>query len=317
VAETLLAKHGADALQAHRAAVAGLSAATDPPLPGYVVNYLVQARLGVGVPFSYLVPDEALVPIESIRFFTVDENWCDALMEGILAVGGASTRDTEHVAAVLPALKKAIRHAVPLAAGVRRRAVSRPELAARAAATARAEAGGPSAAANGVPPLPGPPPVTGLVLRSALVSGYPGFSVRAFTTTDIPAGADPSTIPDDEVVPILRLEQIAPSVLVALFAGTPQLVWIEEPHHGVQLGVDVVGGVEQITPVAGNGEPLDPPPAPVDVPMRTGPVPKVIDIAALASSLGTGGSAALATQLLRPPFRLRFSANPESETTVT
>jgi hypothetical protein len=300
--ERLLGRHGAAALSAHRDAVATLTADTDPPLPAYTLNYLVGARLARNVPFGYLVPDPALLPPESARFFTIDEAWFDSLMEGILAVGGSSTRDTEHVAAVLPALRESIRRAVPLMAGVRRRALSDADLAVHAVSTTRA------VAAGDIPALPDPPPVTGWLLRSALVSDYPGFSVRAFTTTAIPPNADPSTIPVEETVPIVRIEQLAPSVLLVLFAGTPQLVWIEEPHHGVQLGVE---DGDTITPVAGDGTALDPEPAPVTVPMRPGSVPGVIDVGALAGELGTTGSGAFATQLLRPPYRIRFSTDPQ------
>jgi hypothetical protein len=300
MAERLLAVHGAAALAAHRDAVAALDVDADPPLPAYTLNYLVSARLARNVPFGYLVPDPALLPGESIRFFTVDEAWSDALMEGILAVGASSTRDTEHVAAVLPALTTAVRRAVPLAAGVRRRTVSHRRLAAHVVAATGTEADANAA----LPTLPDPPPVTGLLLRSAIVSDYPGFSIRAFTTTAIAPDADPATVPADQVVPILRMEQLAPSVLIVLFAGTPALVWIEEPHHGVQLGVDEG---DQITQVAADGTPLDPVPAPIDVPLRAGVVPGVIDVGALAGALGTTGSGALATQLLRPPVRVRFA----------
>ena len=39
------------------------------------------------MPFSYLVPDADLLPIESIRFFYVDRAWTDALVQGVLSVG--------------------------------------------------------------------------------------------------------------------------------------------------------------------------------------------------------------------------------------
>jgi hypothetical protein len=298
--ERLLARHGAAALQAHQLAVTNLTVDTDPPLGDYTLNYLVSARLARNVPFQYLVPDPALLPLESARFFTIDEAWSDALTEGILAVGAASTRDTEHVAAVLPTLQDAVRRATPLAAQVRRRTISRAELAAHVNLAARA------AVTGDAPQLPDPPPVTGMLLRSALVSDYPGLSLRAFTTTAIESGVDPSSVPADEVVPILRMDLLAPTVLLVLFASTPQLVWIEEPHHGIQLGVEE-GDV--IIPVAANGEPLNPAPPAVPVPMRAGPVPGVIDVAALGDALGVSGSSALATQLLRPPYRIRFSAD--------
>lgn len=45
------------------------------------------------VPFNYLVPDERMLPKESIRFFCVDSNWINCLLDGAFSVGRMS-RDT-------------------------------------------------------------------------------------------------------------------------------------------------------------------------------------------------------------------------------
>jgi len=299
MAERLLGRYGKAALQAHLDRAAALEPGDDAPLPDYVANFLVQLRLAHNVPFSYLVPDQALLPSESIRFFTVDEGWFDAAMEGALAVGTANVRDTEHVTRSLPAVRAAVRAAVPLAAGQRRGTVTRRAFAqiVNAAITA----------ADAPPDVGGTPPVTGMLLRSSLVSGWPGFAVRAFTTTDIGFQADPSTVPADENVPILRMELLSPSVLIVLFAGIPALVWIEEPHHGIQLGVDDDNGTDVINPVNPDGSAPNPPKPPVPVPLRGTSGPKVIDIASLAAQLGAASPADLAVQLLRPPYRQRFA----------
>jgi hypothetical protein len=314
--EHLFAPRGAAVLQSLLAPESRAADPASPPLPAYVADFLVRLRLAHGVPFDYLVPDPALLPDESIRFFTVDEGWLDALMEGAMAVGSSGTKDTDHVAQALPVLRAAVRDAVPLAAAVRRRTVDRGAAAAhvRAAVTVAAE----------LPDPGGTPPLTGFLLRSGIVSGWPGFSVRAFTTADIPEQADPSTIDPSLFVPILRLEQLSPSVLLVLFAGTPALVWLEEPHHGIQLGIDPGDRVAVVTPTGkevtepdAHGEET---PKTVAVPMRGGPVAGVVDVAGLVQTLAQahaaddrvapqGGSAALALQLLRPPYRQRFSAD--------
>jgi hypothetical protein len=203
------------------------------------------------------------------------------------------------VARSLPAVRTAVRTVLPLAAGLRRGTVTRRALALTVnAAITSADA----------PPDPGgAAPVTGMLLRSSLVSGWPGFAVRAFTTTSISFQADPSAVPADECVPILRLELLAPSVLIVLFAGTPALVWIEEPHHGIQLGVDDNNGTDVINPVNPDGSAPNPPRPPVTVPLRATAGPKVIDIASLAAQLGVTSPADLALQLLRPPYRQRFA----------
>lgn len=301
--ELLIGTHGVAALGAHRLAAAALTAAGDVPLPDTVANFLVQLRLGVAVPFTYLVPEQGMLPAESIRFFTVDEAWLDAAMAGVLTVGASSTRDLDHAAAVESEVIAGVRAALPLAAGLRRRQTSRPAI----AAAVRATMATPTEQDDPVD-IGGTPPITGFLLRSALVADWPGLSVRGFTTSAIADGTDPATVPDGEVVPLLRLEQVAPSILLALFAGTPALVWIEQPHHAIQLGVDTGPGGDTVTPVNADGTERSGA-TPVPVPMRTGPVPDVVDIAALAQALGVAGSADLAVQLLRPPFRQRFAAS--------
>jgi hypothetical protein len=285
-----------------------------PALPAYVADFLVRLRLGYRVPFNYLIPDPAMLPDESIRFFTVDEAWLDALITGAMAVGAASTMDTDHSSIALPAIKAAVNDAVPLAAAVRRRQADRTAVSDHVRNVV--------ALASDFPDPGGTPPVTGFLLRSALVSGWPGFAVRAFTTTDIADQVDPSTVDPSLFVPILRMELLSPSVLLVLFAGTPALMWLEEPHHGIQLGIDPNNEVTLVTPTGSevtttdaHGEEI---PKTATVPMRPVSVPGVIDIAGLVATLSQahaadnrvapqGGSAALALQLLRPPWRQRFS----------
>jgi hypothetical protein len=43
-------------------------AGTDEALPPYMESFLAHIRMLVGVPFEYLIPDDRLLPPESIRF---------------------------------------------------------------------------------------------------------------------------------------------------------------------------------------------------------------------------------------------------------
>ncbi|MEM7428379.1 MAG: hypothetical protein AAF441_19990 [Pseudomonadota bacterium] len=47
------------------------------------------------VPFSYLVPDEAMLPPSSFRFFDIDRNWLECLRDGALSVGRTDSRARE------------------------------------------------------------------------------------------------------------------------------------------------------------------------------------------------------------------------------
>ena len=40
------------------------------------------------VPFNYLVPDEAMLPPDSIRFFKLDQHWIECLLYGAFSIGG-------------------------------------------------------------------------------------------------------------------------------------------------------------------------------------------------------------------------------------
>jgi hypothetical protein len=60
---------------------------TPATLPGSVCEWLYDLSLLTGVPFNYLVPDEELLPTESIRFFKLDQAWIYALQNGSLSIG--------------------------------------------------------------------------------------------------------------------------------------------------------------------------------------------------------------------------------------
>jgi len=271
-------------------------AATTPELPEYVRYALAQWRLLHDVPFAYLVPDARDLPPESIRFFQLGAAWLDALAAGALAVGATTAVDQARVAEATPALTASAAGLVPLVRDVRR---------------GRVPLGAETLADD-----PDERPVTGFLLHSALVADWPGLSVRAFTTVAVPQNADADEWEQahpETVVPLLRLERLAPAVLLVLFDGAPALVWLEEPHHGVQLGVETDGNRAHVPLRGPTGDPLPVPE--VAVPMRSGPVPGVVNVEALAAALDTAapmgaarGSAGLALSLLQPPSRQRFAA---------
>ena len=45
------------------------------------------------VPFHYLIPNPALLPPESLRFFHLDDNWVDALVDGALSIAVRNAAD--------------------------------------------------------------------------------------------------------------------------------------------------------------------------------------------------------------------------------
>lgn len=181
-------------------------------LPPEVRTFLARARLLEGVPFQHLVPDSELLPPESIRFFFLDREWTDALIQGALSVGTVNTLDHHQ----LELLHAPIRDEVD---GEERRVrmVGGEDV-------GRAPAG----------------TITGFLLRSRAVSGWPALHVRGYSVDLKPDDAD-IDFNDARRIRLLRLERLAPAVLLCLFDGIPTVVHIEEPRQGVQYGIDRVG----------------------------------------------------------------------------
>lgn len=277
---------GAGILSARRAASARREATNDPS--AYVAERLAELRLLHDVPFQYVVPDAALAPAESIRFFELDDGWTDALAEGALSVGGAP-----------PEVRRARRARDRAVGGVRDRRRGRP-----------ATAGEPAA------------PITGFLLRSAAVARWPSMQVRAYSGA-IPPDVEPDEAPDGVRLALLRLDRVAPTALLALFSGVPTLVVLEEPHGNIVLGLAARAGggwTLALRTAAGRLIEEDDDAVRIDVPLRAGAEQLgVVDIGALRRRLEReAGSrpempqeispAALGLQLMRAPWRQRFGA---------
>ncbi|HYW12784.1 MAG TPA: hypothetical protein VE871_12540 [Longimicrobium sp.] len=176
--------------------------ATQGPLSS-VVDFLACLRQLQDVPFVHLVPDARMLPPESIRFFYVDPNYLDALCDGAQSVGVQTSRD-----AVQQGLVRGV---------VRDGAVARTH-ALRSVLTGHA-----LRAANAQPN----DPVAGFLLRSAVVSGYPGLEVKGFADAK-------GTVPIDPI----RIDHLSPDVLLVLFAQVPARIDIDEPKEGLAFGVE-------------------------------------------------------------------------------
>ena len=70
---------------------AGSDVDEDHPIPEQVRQWLLSLVRLSAVPFSYLIPDERMLPDESLRFFHVDEGWIWALIDGALSIGRLPT----------------------------------------------------------------------------------------------------------------------------------------------------------------------------------------------------------------------------------
>jgi hypothetical protein len=269
--------------------------------------WLARLRLMESVPFSHLVADATLLPTESIRFFHLDRCWTDALVEGALGVGTVTTSDRAVLEQVYPTVRDEVDEA--------ERLVRLPGWT-KGAAVPTGPAG----------------PVTGFLLRSRLVSGWPALHVRAYGRDNLavqPTKSDKDVDDGDDVrlsrLSLLRMERLAPAVLLVLFDGFPQVVHLEEPRAGVQYGIDETdaqGRLSANVPLRDvqTGDLLSPPQT-KPVPFRAGS-PGVLHLGELARRFGTVAAthvgpdvdaAELGIQLLQFPWRAVFGDQTLSE----
>lgn len=277
--------------------------APEAEMPPYMESLLSHLRLLVGVPFDYLVPDARLLPDESIRFFYLDRSWADRLVDGALAVGKIGSREQAHHQALSAPLSQQLDQSERIVRDLQRRRASFAVLKQQ----------------NDANQSPGDV-ITGFLLRSAVVSGWPHMDVRAYST-DIAEPLDPaSQQAQANQLTTLRLERLSPGVMLALFQGIPQLVIIEEPHHGVQFGVHTsLAGSFQIDLRNQQGQQIldsNNNPIPLNVPVRAANN-RVIAMKQLYNALwnaknanptmpNINGSASFAIEVLNPPWRQRF-----------
>lgn len=184
-----------------------------PPIPPEIIAWLARAMLLYGVPFEYIVPHEALLPEESIRFFFFDRNWLFRLVDGAVSVGVGSSRDFIALYQNFEALALA---AVDTALSVRatlRGRVAGIDTEARIRADFALDAGSAD-----------PDTWTGFLLRSTVVAGWPGIEVGAFDANDKP-------------LQLLRVDRLSPNILLCIIRGVPSRVALMEPPEALHFGV--------------------------------------------------------------------------------
>jgi hypothetical protein len=174
-----------------RSAIADLSKLadihSDTIAPESVVKWLQTLRILGGVPFDYLVPDERMLPCESLRFFQVDPNWIYSLIEGAYSVARPTESDLKHDTVNASRLHAAV---------------------------------------HNVPERKPPPQISGFLLRSAVVSGWPGLQVKVCDEKGNPLPR------------VLRFERITPDILLYLVEGIIHSLTFQEPSEGIHFGLD-------------------------------------------------------------------------------
>jgi hypothetical protein len=122
------------------------------------------------------------VPKESLRFFFVDPNWISCLLDGALSVGTQSSRDETLMQTVYPEIQKSVQGGMQL---VRRRL-----------------AGAPMPAEVNTSAV-----VAGMLMRSQLVSGWPGLEIVPYEDYTIDQYG---VVVPGAKIDVLRMERLSP-----------------------------------------------------------------------------------------------------------
>jgi hypothetical protein len=180
----------------------------DVQVPEDIAAWLGRLLTLAGVPFGYLVPDEAMLPPESIRFFRRDETWLNALLDGAFSLGRNLTAEAGGASAHLDRVLLG-----PVAASARAAAPLRP----------RAGVAAPDPATDTA--------WTGFLLRSRVVSDYPGLGVNVYAQGPTPA---------DPLVPLRlrRLDRLSADTLFCLVHGDAYRVEVHQAPELLHYGLD-------------------------------------------------------------------------------
>lgn len=236
------------------AASAGKIGSDAPELPDDLARWLSQLTLLYGVPTEYLIPDPRMLPTESLRFFFLDRNWLDRLVDGALSTGVLSSRDKVFTQAFFEQIYAQVDEF---------QLKLRSELRNEAAVTSTT--GG---------------TISGFIFRSQVVSGWPGIEVNAYK--------------GDTLLTMLRMDRLSPNVLLCLFYGVPDKVDFSEPAEGLHFGITREQSAQNFeVSMRGLGYPSEEEhPAGKQIgsitapgKMRQGTQPGVVDIAGLADSI--------------------------------
>lgn len=178
---------------------------SEDPIPDLITKWIAKLNLLYGVPFEYLVPDSRMLPMESIKFFHIDQNWMNSLIDGALSIGRVNKNDLSHDQKKIEQIKIEAGKEIH---NIRRRLLNKPE-------------------------TENDPPVmrTGFILRSVIVQGWPGLEVKAYESKK-----------EMNLLKILRMERLAKDVLICIFDGEFEEVELREPAEAMHFGTDLDEG---------------------------------------------------------------------------
>ena len=158
-------------------------------------EWLAKLYLLYPVSFDLLIPHQDLLPMEALRFFYLDENWLSACLDGAMSLGMDCSRQN---------------HFNKMMEGLMKNAVEKEMLNYRAALYGEEH------------PYSRKGPMSGMIIKSSLVSGWPTLELKA---------ADQ----EGNALALLRMERLSEYVLLAIFDGAASEIRAVEPKESIQM----------------------------------------------------------------------------------
>ena len=264
------------------------------------MRWLTRLRLLEPIPFQYLVPSEDMLPSETIRYFHIDRNWVDALIDGALSVTLTSTRERQWLLKEMDdgktrysSLMEDLDVAENLADEYRNYVTSKSN-----SSTSSKQTGS---------------KLTGFLFRSSVVRDYPGLEIKGYDS-----GNSSKPWEDKDQVSIHRFARLSESIIMVIFNGCPTHIRFQEPAEGIRIGVDGDADQYELKLKNPNGTLLANG-MKINVNKRSYGDKSVIDILGLYNSLAAKidssdlsnsfdkqESALIATQMLQYPYQQDF-----------
>lgn len=173
---------------------------------------LMEASLLYYVPFSWLVPDHAMLPEETLQFFTVDYNWVLSHLDGICSIGRNAGIDYSHDTELL---REIYRDVLRGSGRIRQEKIVSCK-AGREKGRAEEENGAEA---------------SGFILRSAVTVDFRGIEIRAYADGEGKRRLQP-----------LRIEMVGPQIMAGIFAGRIHRLELVQPPEGLHYGAVKSGG---------------------------------------------------------------------------
>ena len=232
-------------------------------MPPDIGEWLGRLLLLYGVPFNYLVPQEAMLPPESIRFFYLDPGWMKCLLEGACSVGKSSSLDElfdqklrnrfldlagEKATKVRAGVRGDVRFRIteqylenlrkdnlPSEILDKLKAIKDNEFNTESEFLKAVEKQlGEDQTAQYKQPILQPSrgkinwPLTGFLLRSDLVEGWQGVEMKATGVDGQGKLIDP--------LPALRIDRLSADIMLCIFNGKVTEIEIKQPPEGLHFG---------------------------------------------------------------------------------